>query len=245
MVIPSSQSPTPPSDPAEAAGSSEEAIRRTVSEDPLFVFIREWWRHMVAALVLVLAVVYAQQAFETTRQESLQRASDVFDNLRVEFGELSEMTEDVDQAKLDRLFSYVEALESERAPYNELASLYAGLIHLEQGDIESAGAYLDLKKWSEVSASNSSERFVGELGALALARAMLDQDEAEIESVRAALIDLAQNGEFVSISAALTLHRIAQNPEQIEVAKAIVEELSQKNPEQSNLLRDELTMSGG
>jgi len=246
LVLPSSQHQPPSTDPAEAAGSSEAAIRRTLTEDPLFVFFQNWWRHLVAAVVLVFAVLYARDAFESTRQESLQRASDVFENLRLEYEVLTESGAEIDEVRSSRFFSYVEALKSERAPYKDMAGLYAGLVYLHFKDLESSQQYLSLDGWDGISIRDHSARLVGELGALALARAMLDQNEEQgVERGRAALERLARNGVFSNVSAALTLYRIAEDPAEVQQARAIIEEIQFNQPEQSELIRAELATSGG
>jgi len=246
LVLPSSQHQPPSNDPAEAAGSSEAAIRRTLAEDPLFVFFQNWWRHLLTAVVLVFAVLYARDAFESTRQESLQRASDVFENLRLEYEVLTEPGLEIDEARRSRFFSYVEALKSERAPYKDMAGLYAGLLHLHFQDLESSQQYLSLDSWDGISSRDHSARLVGELGALALSRAMLDQsDEQGVARARASLESLARNGVFSNVSAALTLYRIAKDSAEAQQARAIIEEIQFNQPEQSELIRAELAAIGG
>ncbi len=69
-------------------------IQQTVTEDPLFVFLKKWWRQLVGVAVTVFVVMYARDAFRETYVTNMQRAADIFAGVRISFAELETLEED-------------------------------------------------------------------------------------------------------------------------------------------------------
>ena len=93
--------------------------------------------------------------------------------------------------------------------------------------------------WEEVGAHRGAERFTAELGAMIKARQLLDETSTVTEG-RELLAALAERGEYVHVSAALSLARIAESSDERAVALEVLTGLLNRTPEQTELLTPEI-----
>ncbi len=147
--------------------------------------------------------------------------------------------EDLKKAQ-DRLKDMLTALADTREPYSHLASTYKGLLAWKMNEFDSArGALESAAKWRNV-AADGKERVFMEGAALALAGLMIEKSEFT-NAARANLQDLARDGQYVNIVAALRLSRLASTADERKAARSLLEELMLKHPEQTELLSKEIS----
>jgi menaquinone-dependent protoporphyrinogen IX oxidase len=245
-------------------------IARTIKDDPLIRFLGKWGGQILVAALVVGAVAYAKWQFDEARVSEVKRAADLFAGVRSQYSELLALQNERDQARAelaalpagddkkkteveskikkietdfnDRLKPLEQALLSlgdVREPYNNFVPLYSALVAQLKGDTNAAKHSLNASSWQEISDTNSSERLVAELKSLYLGRLLLD-DSGSVTQGRRMLLDLANQGAFVYVSAAFTLARVAQSAEEKKEVRAAIEGLLQRHPEQRELLQPEL-----
>jgi hypothetical protein len=108
----------------------------------------------------------------------------------------------------------------------------------EQGDRASLSDFRSLFSLAQIKQVAPEKRLTTELGALILARTLVDGEQTFNEGV-SLLEDLAREGQFVAASAALTWARIAPNEESKGRAESAIKSLKERFPEQASLLKDE------
>jgi hypothetical protein len=140
---------------------------------------------------------------------------------------------EVDQLK-DKVTLMVESLDSS-APFNTLKELYRGLLAARLKNYDKTQSALANASWQQVGKPESSERFMAELLAFGLARALIDSD-AHRAFAREQLVLLAQQGSFVAVPAATTLSLIAVSDAERTQAQQITSTLRSKFPSQQRFL---------
>lgn len=131
-----------------------------------------------------------------------------------------------------------------KEPYKSLAQLYRVLVARAALTGEPSfkiddGIQAQFLDWEKNTSPNSEERFVKELGALALARGLLDIPE-ESKKGRDLLEAIAKRGSYGQVSAALAISTISNTAEELKGALLILEDIQRVRPDQSDMLRDEI-----
>lgn len=241
-------------------------VSRTISEDPVFKFLFKWWRQLLTLAVAAAVVFYGRQQFEQARLARMGEASDLYRRVAAEFNNLSlieqrlkqdRLQSDVDEnagaesgfsaANLERqrqdserrLKELLASLADTRRPYEGLSDLYKALLARFSGEAFKAGQLLAEAHGWEALKTGSAARFAAELKALALARILLDS-ESDYAQARSILKALAEKGELVNVSAAVSLSRISLGQEEKKEALQAIEKLIGQYPEQAALLDEEV-----
>jgi hypothetical protein len=140
---------------------------------------------------------------------------------------------EVDQLK-DKVTLMVESLDSS-APFDTLKELYRGLLAARLKNYDKTQTILANVSWEQVGKPESSERFMAELLAFGLARALIDSD-GHRDFARAQLVSLAEKGSFAAVPAANTLMLIAVSEAEKTQAQQLATTLRSKYPSQQRFL---------
>ncbi len=222
-----------------------EGLPRGASEDPLVRFLIKWRQTLFTIAIVLLAGYYMWYRSERASTVALESAADTFAEARKELSAYDGQKAESGKAGDDKgqgvaLQEKLRELSSEKAPYDKIAGAYALLMDLEQGKLDSAeerarAAALKPQAMPEAKPA----RFFQELELLLSARALTDKPELREKGI-SALKHLAQNGTYVSVSAALSLARTAQTAEEREDALTILQAIQDKNAVQAEVLQDEI-----
>ena len=139
----------------------------------------------------------------------------------------------------DRLKQSTLVLSDALEPYKKLSALINTLAAKERGDVATLKSLASQYSIDLITKAKGSDRMVAELSALAVARALLDLPDGEKQGSDM-LKALAEQGETVGISAALSLARLASSEDEKKQAQALLKNLSEKRPEQAALLKNEI-----
>ena len=246
-------------------------VARTIREDPVFKFLFKWWRQILTVAVAVVIVFYGRCQFEQARALRMSEASDLYVRLENEFSNLRSLGQELQELKSReqngvrgdadwskkvgeleekigdsnrRLKELLASLQDTRAPYEGLASLYKVLADEFSGNTKEVSEALNPAHNFAQIESGRPERFFAELKALVSARALLDSGAGFSEG-RALLAELAQEGQFVNVAAAVSLARISLSPEEKSAAAALLEKVVSAHPEQAELLDEEIQRMRG
>jgi hypothetical protein len=239
-----------------------------LDEDPIVAFLGKHWKQMTFMIVLVIGIFYARNLFEETNLRSMHSASNLYAQVRIEFGELSRLERELqlvtlqeaegDKDKLEqeiemyreRLQLSLNALSDAKEPYSSLSNIYSDIlsrniydIDVADGDMGEARAgfsnqALRASDW-QGERKGSSKRFFAELSGLVNARSLLDMESSYHEG-RQALQALARDGQFVNVTAAIALARVSASAEEKEEARDVIALILSRHPEQTNLLEPEM-----
>jgi hypothetical protein len=146
---------------------------------------------------------------------------------------IASTSKEVDQLK-DKVTLMIDSLDSS-APFNTLKELYRGLLAARMKDYAKTQSALESARWEQAGKPESSERFMAELLAFGLARALIDSD-AHREFARAQLVRLAEQGSFAAVPAATTLRMIATSDSERAQAQQLADTLRSKYPSQQRFL---------
>lgn len=238
----------------QADGALDESVARTAAEDPLARFLIQHWQRILVVIGACVALFFAVSMFQDAARRRVESASDALLQTRSRLEELQslqakydaeqdpgkrdELKKGVDEALRKLNFSAV-TLSDSVGIYKELAPLYQGIAARAAGDRVAALAALGASQAWESKPVGSSTRFAAELSALTRAGIMLD-DEGSYAEGRALLTALAQKGEVVAVSAALSLAETSSSIEEQQAARSVLEELSRRVPESSSRIEPEL-----
>ncbi len=239
------------------------AIAMAAHNDPFARWVVTHWRGIVVTLAAVAAGILGYDRFTTVALEKRSAATAVLNSVQESYRQLlvkeealltlraeeAAQTEPAEKAKItakiettskevdqlkDRVTLMVESLDSS-APYDTLRTLYRGLLAARAKDYDKTQSALANASWEQVGKPESSERFMAELLAFGLARALMDSD-AHRDFARAQLVRIAEQGSFVAVPAATTLVVIAvTEPERIQ-AQQLADRLRTKYPSQQRFL---------
>ena len=227
-------------------------IKEKAVDDPFARFLLGGWKQVAVLVLAVLAIVYLRNAWVRTQDLGVRAAADVYSQVRQEFSELKRLSSIVpsaeEKAKNDEAIKRVKetinhtllALSESQKPYGQLASVYQAVsAELEGNDVAVKEA---LKANAEPTLGADEKglpRLNHELGLLVSARASLDKPEFFSEG-RRTLKMLSENGQFVNVSAAVTLARIASNPEEKSEAISVLQSILNNQPEEDKIIEPEL-----
>jgi len=231
-----------------------------LNEDPVVAFLGQRWKQIALIVALVFGIFYARNLFEDTHLRSMHTASNLYAQVRAEYGELLRLenqlelellkeSENSDAENLreeiglyrERLYLSLSALNDAKEPYSKLANIYMGLLNSKASEATDTASVTTEpafdSNWQKMRAG-SSKRFFAELSALVQARSHLDT-ESYIEG-RKALQLLAEDGQFVNITAAIALARVSSTDEERQEARNVLASLMLNHPEQTSLLEPEM-----
>jgi len=231
-------------------------------EDPVAKFIWTHRKELTLTVLAGLALFYVVHTFQENRRSRMAEAADMFHSVQEQFESFTQASVRLGEqrasttVKPEDLKKQEEALTEQRArldqslraladtdpPYTELAALYRGLLARSAGSASEAAGLLGGFSWRGESV-DTSKRMHGELAQLAYARSLLDAEASREQGV-ALLKDLARDGVYVRVVAAVTLARIATSDAQRADAKALLTSIVQAQPEQSDLVKGELERLG-
>lgn len=244
-------------------------LAQNMSEDPVYKWFSQWWRHIAAVSIAVVIGVYAKGVFEENSAAELAAAADTYASLQEAMAVMPELDSKLKkvreeaavagadkkadaeksvneaQAELERAKSRIEnvlgTLAETRGPYPELARFHRGLLSAQAKDFAAATSQLNPGAWKGISLEKRSERLLAELAALVFARAGLD-DQAQRPASLALLGELGEQGAFVAPSALATLATLAQSLEERAGLKTAIERLLANQPEQTDLMQPYLDL---
>lgn len=246
----------------------DENVAERVAQDPLYIFIKNYWRQILMAGAAFAAAFFIYQKFNENYVQGMERGSAVYARTQRVYHELIQSGNELNKAQQElskagadkkteleknatsakakyeelkkQLDASLVALAGERKPYGYLSKIYRGLLAKSEGDIEGVRSALREFNWATIANTESTERFVSELAELVLAKAMLDSEATAMEG-RSRLKALADNGAVANVSAGIALVRAAGNPAEKTEAIATLADLKSRHPEQNSLLEEELS----
>lgn len=132
-----------------------------MEDDPLFRFLKDYWRQILLVVGVILAGVYARQVFRDTHVAEMERAADIFVRARSEFEQSTKLRTELAEARL-RL---VELEQAPSAPQKKgaAAGAKAEAASPKPDTAAAASRVADLEK----QLADSSRRLDGHLGSLA------------------------------------------------------------------------------
>ncbi len=239
------------------------AIAAAAQSDPFARWVIKHWRTIAVALVAVAASMLGYHRFTTVALEKRSTSTAVLNSVQESYQQLvtkeeallslraEEATQtdaaakarviasieatsrEVDQLK-DKVTLMVESLDSS-APFDTLKELYRGLLAARLKNYDKTQTILANVSWEQVGKPESSERFMAELLAFGLARALIDSD-GHRDFARAQLVSLAEKGSFAAVPAANTLMLIAVSEAEKTQAQQLATTLRSKYPSQQRFL---------
>lgn len=238
---------------------ADPALARQTS-DPVAEFIKRQWRPLLVTVVLAFALVYVRDTFRESRQRGIEEGANALFESQEALKQLRESVKKVGQLKAktvladadkkeleaaeadlktrtDRINQTLTILGESVAPYSGLANIIGGLAAHDRGELSAVENYLGKYPLETFDKLKGAPRLEAELGLITYARSLLDFPNSE-QKARAILIALAQKGETVAVTAALTLLHIASTDQDKQQAQEIVNVLSAKFPEQASLLKE-------
>ena len=237
------------------------------TRDPIGEFLKKQWRPALIVVVLAFAAIYVRDTLRASHQVSLEasansffKAQEALEDFRKAKKTLAELEakplskekeKQLEEEKLrseasadlalrgDRLKQSTLVLSDALEPYKKLSALINTLAAKERGDVATLKSLASQYSIDLITKAKGSDRMVAELSALAVARALLDLPDGEKQGSDM-LKALAEQGETVGISAALSLARLASSEDEKKQAQALLKNLSEKRPEQAALLKNEI-----
>ena len=239
------------------------AIAMAAQNDPFARWVVKHWRTIVVVLLAIGAGILGYDRFTTVALEKRSNATAVLNSVQESYHQLvtkeealislraeeatqtdsaekakisskiETTTKEVDQLK-DKVTLMVESLDSS-APYSTLRDLYRGLLAARVKNYDKTQSALASVSWEQVGKPESSERFMAELLAFGLARALIDSD-AHRDFARGQLVRIAEQGSFVAVPAANTLIMIAVTEPEKAQAQQLADTLRAKYPSQQRFL---------
>ena len=222
----------------------ENEIRDRSNEDPFARFLLEGWKQVFICVLAVVAVIYIRNSYLKNQEANQEYAADRFAQVRQELEMLrsgarktgESGSEKPDDAAAGKVNEALRALDETRDPYRNLAPLYSTLVSASKGGVPAS----EIRGVGDLPpASEALQRMVGELRLLVVARAKLGTP-ADIGDARKLLGQLASEGVYVNVNAAITLARIAGTPEEQKEAADILQSIRDRHPEQGKLVAPEL-----
>lgn len=239
------------------------AIAAAAQNDPFARWIVKHWRTIMVVLLAIGTAILGYDRFTSVALEKRSAATAVLNSVQESYHQLvtkeetlltlraeeasqadaaekakitakiESTSKEVDQLK-DKVTLMVESLDSS-APFNTLKELYRGLLAARLKDYDKTQSALANASWESVGKPESSERFMAELLAFGLARALIDSDSHR-DFARAQLVRIAEQGSFAAVPAASTLVTIAATDPEKAQAQQLVDTLRAKYPSQRRFL---------
>ena len=235
-------------------------IAAAAENDPTFEILKKNWKNIALTMAAALVTIYFIQSFQESYEASMKSSADIFHRIQSGYQEfqsveqqlisLNAQADDNEEkaleikTQLNDLRSQLEQLlnsaADSREPYKTMSVLYRGLLNKNENPELAAGVLQEFKYWQQ-SKAGSEKRLFAELGALQLAKILLENPEQADEG-RELLKSLVSEGEFSSVSAANTLATFASNEEEKSEADKLIKSLMKRQPEHSHLLKESLKL---
>ncbi len=239
------------------------AIAAAAQNDPFARWVVKNWRNILVVLVAIGATMLGYDRFTTVALEKRSAATAVLNSVQESYHQLvtkeesllalraeeasqadasekaktvakiETTTKEISQLK-DKVTLMVESLDAS-APFSTLKELYRGLLAARLSDFDKTQSALASVSWEQVGKPGSSERFMAEMLAFGLARALIDSDRHR-EFARSQLIRIAQQGEFAAVPAANAVMMIAVSESEKAQARQLADALRSKYPSQQRFL---------
>lgn len=246
---------------------TDPAIAKMNMDDPLVKWFMANWRKGSVVIIAALVLAYFVNAYRESYESSMRGAADVYVGLESAYKEYltavsanekidkdivgnpsdkeandkksADSLKKLNEAK-SHLTQLINSTAGTRDPYKSIAELYRALMaRVESPGTVNSPALEQFRNWKSIGSAGSRERFYGELGALILARGLVD-DEAKRADGEQLLKELSKDGVFANVSAALSLAYLADSKERMSEALANLEAINQSTSGQSDLLNDEI-----
>jgi|GEM_PF-6774381 len=216
-----------------------------IIEDPMANFLRDKWRALVIFIAIGAAIFYAVGVYRSTQLTAQQSSGDSFVGLQRTFSQLQELNEKApetdaklieqratEKAELEKRFeSQVKSLSFANAPYANLSAVYQTLNQIKSPDGKNIRTQiLTEARFLNTTTAAGLDKVTQELLYFAAARAEIDID---VNAARAALLKLADHGEYAAGSSVKTLIKIADSDETRAAAIVAEEKLLARKPELS------------
>jgi len=78
---------------------TDPALAEPLKNDPVFRFLKDYWRQSLLIVGMVFAVAYARQVFRDTHVAEMERAADIFARVRSEFEQGTTLREQLGEAR--------------------------------------------------------------------------------------------------------------------------------------------------
>lgn len=241
------------------------AIQQAARDDVFVRFMSKHWVSTLSTLVAVALVMIAYNIFTTTADKKRAQATALLRDVQesynalveeqVEFqglersrakaaseNEKKELGAKVDEsskevARLREKVSLMVSSLKSPEPFGSLAELYRGLVAGRFKEYDTVRSILAAHPWEQAGKEGSSERFIGEVATLGLAKS-LAESEKDIAVAKDALRGLAERGDFVAVEAVATLSLLATTPEEKTRTKGLIADLKNRFPAQARYLSE-------
>jgi hypothetical protein len=147
--------------------------------------------------------------------------------------QLDRLQKELDEGR-NRLVAMTDALKGQ-PPFDTLGRLYQGLVAVRFADFDQARQVLEASSWRAVSATDSPERVTAEFVTLAIARGLLDSERFSAAGSEA-LVQLAREGSYAAVQAAVAYARAAVTPEERATARELLDRAGQRFPAQQKFI---------
>lgn len=239
------------------------AIAAAAANDPFAKWLVSNWRTIVVVVAAGILGTVAYLRFSSVALEKRSAATRTLNQIQATYSELVAKEDSVDKLRetlstqseakdretttssiekgdreveqlRDKVVLMADSLTDPR-PFGSIGKLYKGLVASHRKRFEETRTVLEEISFSELGGRESSERFIGELVTLALARSLLDSDQHRAFG-RERLIALAEAGEFAAVQASNALLIAARSPEETEQVKALVTKVKSRFPGESQFI---------
>ena len=233
------------------------AIAQAAANDPLMRWVLANWKILVALAAAVIlgsgaylrftAVALEKRTSATKTLNEIQAAyaslvekegeiADIRGDLESQTGEresratkIAQGEKEIEQLR-DKVVLMADSLVDPR-PFGTIALMYKGLIAARRQQFDETKRALEEIHLDQLGAPDAPERFVGEVVALALARALVDSEQYRSLG-RETIVTLAQKGEVVAARAVNALAVVSNTPEEKAQVESILVSVKSRFPGQ-------------
>ena len=239
------------------------AIQQAARDDAFVRFISKHWLTTVFTLAAIALVMIAYNIFTTTAEQKRAQATASLRDIQESYNalvdkqvelqglerSLSKATNDSEKkeatAKIEsasqevsqsreKVSLMIAALDPS-PPFDTLGNLYKGLVAGRFKDYDTVRSTLVNNSWEKVGKEGTSERFIGEVATLGLAKSLAESDK-DRDMAKESLRSLAERGGFVAPEAVAALSLLVTTPEEKARVKQLVLDLKSRLPTQARYL---------
>lgn len=216
----------------DAVAGDNNLIKQAMAEDPLVRFFYQNQKLISYIIIAALLGIIGTRYYEKSHAASQERSAELLYGIQSAYSSITDSDDKAKEAFLRKLQGSLVTLKDQQKPYDELSQSYETLALVKSGDVVSAKSKIAAVDWK----GDKTEGVVlKELLVLSVAKSLLAV-EGEEKFAKNLIKDLAQNSQYVFVSAATTLSDIAETEQDKTEVKAIVENIKTAHPEQINLL---------
>lgn len=237
-------------------------LDRQLEEDPIFRFFAKYLKQVVIVAAAIFCFFFLKSEFQQSYEASMRDGAQELVKVRKEYATLLKNQRELEETKelaktanekvedkesrqkkiveLDKsveeskrkLNEYLTVLGDKKIPYPKIAKTYRALLAANDKDYS---VLMNMTSEFSIKGKSDSDLFYSEMGSLLLGKSLLDSPDNS-EQGKQMLLELAKNGQYAQVSAALTLKRIAETDQDKSEAKSLIDSIIAKHPEQSELL---------